>query len=88
MLAATVVSVVLHTMRTDTLRALGSALMSAEAQAVRDPLSGLLNRRGLAVVGEEVLALAKHPILIDGRNLYDPAKMRELGFTYKSVGRH
>jgi len=59
MLAATVVSVVLHTMRTDTLRALGRALMSAEAQAVRDPLSGLLNRRGLAVVGEEVLALAK-----------------------------
>lgn len=59
MLAATVVSVVLHTMRTDTLRVLGSALMSAEAQAVRDPLTGLLNRRGMAVVGEEVLALAK-----------------------------
>ncbi len=32
-------------------------------------------------------ALPKHPILIDGRNLYDPVKMRELGFTYKSVGR-
>ena len=37
---------------------------------------------------KKVLALLKHPILIDGRNLYDPAKMRELGFTYKSVGRH
>ena len=37
---------------------------------------------------KKVLALVKHPILIDGRNLYNPAKMRELGFTYKSVGRH
>lgn len=59
MLAATVISVVLHAMRTDTLQAMGSALLSAEAQAVRDPLSGLLNRRGLAVVGDEVLALAR-----------------------------
>lgn len=29
----------------------------------------------------------KRPILIDGRNLYDPAKMVEQGFTYDSVGR-
>ena len=29
----------------------------------------------------------KTPILIDGRNLYDPVKMRELGFTYRGVGR-
>ncbi len=28
-----------------------------------------------------------HPTIIDGRNLLDPAKMRELGFTYRSVGR-
>jgi len=34
-----------------------------------------------------VLKLVKHPILIDGRNLYSPEKMRSLGFTYKSVGR-
>ncbi len=29
----------------------------------------------------------KQPIVIDGRNLYDPAKMRALGFTYRSIGR-
>ena len=28
-----------------------------------------------------------HPTLVDGRNLFDPGKVRELGFTYRSVGR-
>jgi UDPglucose 6-dehydrogenase len=29
----------------------------------------------------------RYPIVIDGRNLYDPAAMNKLGFTYLSVGR-
>jgi UDPglucose 6-dehydrogenase len=29
----------------------------------------------------------KTPVLFDGRNVYAPAQMRELGFTYYSVGR-
>ena len=28
-----------------------------------------------------------HPILFDGRNLFDPLEMEKLGFIYKSVGR-
>ena len=28
-----------------------------------------------------------HPIMFDGRNLFDPAEMERLGFIYKSVGR-
>jgi UDPglucose 6-dehydrogenase len=28
-----------------------------------------------------------HPILFDGRNLFDPADMEQLGFIYKSIGR-
>jgi len=31
--------------------------------------------------------LARVPILIDGRNLYDPNRMRQLGFEYYSMGR-
>ena len=29
----------------------------------------------------------RRPIVIDGRNLYDPSKMRTLGFVYDSIGR-
>ena len=31
--------------------------------------------------------LMKNPVIIDGRNIYDPQKMKELGFTYVGVGR-
>jgi len=28
-----------------------------------------------------------HPIMFDGRNLFDPAVMEEQGWVYKSIGR-
>ena len=36
---------------------------------------------------ERVRALLTHPILFDGRNLFDPHEMERLGFIYKGVGR-
>ncbi|MGC9070286.1 MAG: UDP-glucose dehydrogenase family protein [Elusimicrobiales bacterium] len=36
---------------------------------------------------ERIKKLANHPLIIDGRNLYDPDRIRKLGFTYISVGR-
>jgi UDPglucose 6-dehydrogenase len=32
-------------------------------------------------------ASMKQKIVIDGRNIYEPDKLRELGFTYRGVGR-
>jgi UDPglucose 6-dehydrogenase len=36
---------------------------------------------------ERARKLLTHPILFDGRNLFDPAEMEKLGFIYKSIGR-
>lgn len=36
---------------------------------------------------KRIKELLHQPIIIDGRNIYDPAKMEKLGFIYKSVGR-
>ncbi len=29
----------------------------------------------------------KHPVIFDGRNLYDPAHMERAGFSYYAIGR-
>jgi UDPglucose 6-dehydrogenase len=29
----------------------------------------------------------KHPSIVDGRNIYDPARLKKLGFNYHSIGR-
>ncbi len=34
-----------------------------------------------------IKASMRQPVLIDGRNIYDPKKMKELGFIYRGVGR-
>ncbi|HEX8227801.1 MAG TPA: UDP-glucose/GDP-mannose dehydrogenase family protein [Chloroflexia bacterium] len=36
---------------------------------------------------ERVKESMRQPVLLDGRNVYDPVEMRELGFTYAGVGR-
>jgi len=36
---------------------------------------------------ERVKGLLKQPVIFDGRNIYDPARMKALGFTYRGLGR-
>ncbi len=36
---------------------------------------------------ERIRNLMRQPILIDGRNIYDPEKMKALGFIYRGIGR-
>ena len=36
---------------------------------------------------ERVKGLLEQPVIFDGRNIYDPAQMKALGFTYRGLGR-
>ncbi len=40
-----------------------------------------------AVDLKRLRSVMRYPIIIDGRNLYDPQRMMEAGFTYMSIGR-
>ena len=78
------------------------AMDNARAELVdvaffEDPYKAIRDCDALMVVTEwdefrhldmrAVKALLKAPVVIDGRNIYDPAEMRELGFTYLCIGR-
>jgi UDPglucose 6-dehydrogenase len=36
---------------------------------------------------ERMKTVMRSPVVFDGRNIYDPQQLRDLGFTYYSVGR-
>jgi len=36
---------------------------------------------------EKLKSLLKTPVIMDARNLYDPERMKEIGFTYRAIGR-
>jgi UDPglucose 6-dehydrogenase len=36
---------------------------------------------------EKVKSLLKSPVIYDGRNIYEPSRMKEMGFTYRAIGR-
>ncbi|MGH9856605.1 MAG: UDP binding domain-containing protein, partial [Acidobacteriota bacterium] len=37
---------------------------------------------------DRVRSLLKEPIVIDGRNMFDPRRMAEKGFVYHGIGRN
>jgi UDPglucose 6-dehydrogenase len=73
-------------------RRLGSKIELAE-----DEYAALKGADALAVVTdwleyrrpdfERIKSSLKRPIVVDGRNLYSVERMKELGFTYHSIGR-
>ena len=36
---------------------------------------------------DKIKSLLKKPVIMDGRNLFDPKKMAEMGFEYEGIGR-
>ena len=36
---------------------------------------------------DKIKELLKTPVIYDGRNIYNPARMKEMGFTYQAIGR-
>ena len=36
---------------------------------------------------KRIHSLMSEPIIVDGKNIYNPDKMRDMGFKYRSVGR-
>ncbi|HNM35769.1 MAG TPA: UDP-glucose/GDP-mannose dehydrogenase family protein [Anaerolineales bacterium] len=36
---------------------------------------------------DKVKGLLKSPIIYDGRNIYEPGRMKDMGFTYRAIGR-
>lgn len=64
---------------------------------VSDPYQALDNADALLLLTEwplyrsadlsRVKSLLKRPVIFDGRNVYNPEKMREFGFLYSGVGR-
>jgi UDPglucose 6-dehydrogenase len=63
----------------------------------RDPYAAAEGADALVVVTEWLVyrnpdfprlrALLRRPLIVDGRNLYDPARVAAEGFTYHSIGR-
>jgi UDPglucose 6-dehydrogenase len=75
----------------------GAARMNADLRLAEDPYDLAEGADALVVCTEwnefKQLDLARiknsmlQPVMVDGRNLYEPDKMHELGFQYRAVGR-
>jgi UDPglucose 6-dehydrogenase len=44
-------------------------------------------KRFMAPNFDQLAAALRHKLIVDGRNLYDPERLAELGWTYYAVGR-
>jgi UDPglucose 6-dehydrogenase len=75
----------------------GAARMMSNVQLASDPYELAEGCDALVVVTDwnefKQLELARirnlmaQPVVVDGRNIYDPAVMKTLGFCYRGIGR-
>jgi UDPglucose 6-dehydrogenase len=70
---------------------LPAVVYSADPYALADGADGLVlvtewNEFRQLDLGR-IKASMRRPVMVDGRNIYDPAMMRSLGFTYRGIGR-
>jgi UDPglucose 6-dehydrogenase len=78
-------------------RDVAQRVFGARIHYARHAYDALTNADALLVVTEwnefrepdfkRMKKVMKHPVIFDGRNIYNPAQVRELGFTYASIGR-
>jgi UDPglucose 6-dehydrogenase len=68
----------------------GAVLHDTVADAVRDADAAVIVTEWdelLGLASKEVRDAMAHPLIIDGRNLLDPAVVRAAGFAYEGIGR-
>jgi UDPglucose 6-dehydrogenase len=75
----------------------GARVKLPEVEYTRDSYDLAAGADALVVVTEwnefrrldlgRVKASMRRPVIVDGRNIYDPQAMRDLGFTYRGIGR-
>jgi UDPglucose 6-dehydrogenase len=73
------------------------AINAGHLQLAATPLAALEGADALVIVTEwqefrspdfeHLKARLREPVIVDGRNLYDPALLREMGFRYFAIGR-
>jgi UDPglucose 6-dehydrogenase len=74
-----------------------AAKLLSDMQLAEDPYDLAENCDAIVVCTEwnefkhldmaRIKEVMRQPFIVDGRNLYEPEKMKELGFTYRGVGR-
>jgi UDPglucose 6-dehydrogenase len=73
------------------------AVFGDRIRYARDPYDAVTGADALAIVTEwlvyrnpdldRVREALRQPVIVDGRNLFDPDRMAKLGFTYHGIGR-
>jgi UDPglucose 6-dehydrogenase len=72
-------------------------MYGSQVTCVEDPMEAVKEAFGLCVLTEwnqfrhpdfeKIGSLLSRKVIFDGRNLYDPTEMKDLGFAYHSIGR-